>query len=90
MCYFTALSCLIVEGIDEELSDSLSLVLGIGFALEGGKEGFLGIGLLQSHVEVFSEKLEYVFRLMLSQHAVVDEDTYQSVPDRPVDQDGGN
>src|SRR4029079_17440935 len=84
------LARLVLEDADELAPDDLALLLGILDAVEQLEEPVLRLHVHERDVEVVAERLDDLLGLVLSQHAVVDEDTGQLVAHRLVHQERGD
>ena len=77
---------LFLENVDEELADDLSLLLGLGDTHERRQKSFRGIDRDQLDAECLPKQRFDFLALVLSHHAVVDEDAGQLIADCTMDE----
>ncbi len=75
-----------IEDVDEDAADDLPLLFRIGDARERGQELLSRVDVHQVQVEVVAEHADDFLGLVLSEHAVVDEDAGELVADGFRDQ----
>ena len=84
------LARLVLEDANELLADDAPLLLGVRDALEPAEESLRGIDVDERDVEVPAERLDHLRGLVLAQQPVVDEHARELLPDRLVDEQGGD
>ena len=79
-----------VEHVDEQPSDGLALLFGVGDAGEFAQKLLRGIHVHQRDVVVMAEQVDDGLGLVEPEHAVIDEHAGELVADRLVDQHRGH
>lgn len=79
-----------LEDADELFADDLTLLLGVGDALQLVEEAVLGVHGDEVHAELTPEHLLHLLELALAQKPVIDEDADEVVADRLVDERGAH
>ncbi len=84
------LARLLLEAADELLTDDLALLLGLGDTDQPVEEALARVDGDERDAEVLGEHLDHVLGLVPAHHALVDEDTGETVADGLVHEDGGD